>query len=750
MPTIETVRKALMTELQREAPDLEKILALSADLVESDPDHVWFRVDASHVERLGQELVSRKELALAELIKNSYDADAHNVTVTFTDSDISISDDGIGMTRAELVEGFMRLSTPMKVDVPRSPVLHRDRAGSKGIGRFAAQRLGARLTVDTKPRKGGSAIAIDINWDRFDKHKDLTAIPSPLRRGSRGKPGTTLTISRIRDSWNKAAIDEALLFIGPLVQPFSLGTSNRTNNLTASDFQVILRGGTASDATGSDGLTAHDVLRPLYDLAVAEITGWVDERGRARVSVESRQLGLIARDAYVRVDDNALFTELSDVRLKAYYYIRKRPWLPAGPEGSVLREALSRQGGIRLYRNGFRVHPYGERNNDWLKLDQGYALRETLLQAYGNQNFLGFIEVQDRTGERFQETASREGLLRTPAVEQLEVFGAETLRDAVRLVNASAAKKVRDLAGDIPSGKRVTDRLRGAEKTVAAVRTARGKQKTELLDKLVTDLRQARLDVNRIEKRYIHELGMLRVLATLGITVAEFVHEMRNTIVFLLSNITGLGKHAKTASAKEDFEDLQTNLKRLRAYTDYFHQAIVDNEKRELEALEVRKTLTYFRKFASPLTESLGINIATSVNGGRDLHTVEMHESEFTSILLNLLSNSIKAINRARRQEGIIQIHAFGTNDDVVILFSDNGDGIERERWERVFDAFESTTALPLPRSGKHEQLAGMGLGLKIVRDIVAGRGGSARVVEPAENLATTIRITLPRSPSQS
>ncbi len=110
-----------------------------------DLTNVSFSVDAGIIDRLGRELVSKKETAVSELIKNAYDADAENVRLIFIDADtesgeLTIEDDGSGMTLFELVNGFMRISSFDKAENPNSPVYKRQRAGRKGIGRF--QRSG--------------------------------------------------------------------------------------------------------------------------------------------------------------------------------------------------------------------------------------------------------------------------------------------------------------------------------------------------------------------------------------------------------------------------------------------------------------------------------------------------------------------------------------------------------------------------------------------------------------------------------
>ena len=113
---------------------------------------VGFSVDAGLIQRLGYELVGKAETAVSELIKNSYDADATIVEVEFVDTNeeggtLIISDNGVGMTQSQLLNGFMRISSTDKVHNPTSSIFHRTKAGKKGIGRFAAQRLGEQLTI---------------------------------------------------------------------------------------------------------------------------------------------------------------------------------------------------------------------------------------------------------------------------------------------------------------------------------------------------------------------------------------------------------------------------------------------------------------------------------------------------------------------------------------------------------------------------------------------------------------------------
>src|SRR4051812_32069979 len=169
---------ALRRELDADSPNMDRIAALTARLMETDPERVRFSIDAGHVRRLGAELIGRTDTALAELVKNAYDADATEVTLRFVNADepggsVPIEDNGSGMGGDDLVNGFMRLSTSHKIDEPLSPRFGRPRAGRKGIGRFAAQRLGNALRITTRQDGADRALRVDLSWSQFRSGKEL-------------------------------------------------------------------------------------------------------------------------------------------------------------------------------------------------------------------------------------------------------------------------------------------------------------------------------------------------------------------------------------------------------------------------------------------------------------------------------------------------------------------------------------------------------------------------------------------------
>lgn len=146
------LKKRLSDEIQKESSDNNLILALSSEIAKLDDSQVRFSVDAGIINRLGKELVGKHETAVSELVKNAFDADATEVNLVFENAwyaggTLIIEDNGTGMTKDQLINGFMRLSSSDKIHNPISDKYKRTRAGRKGIGRFATQRLGSKLTI---------------------------------------------------------------------------------------------------------------------------------------------------------------------------------------------------------------------------------------------------------------------------------------------------------------------------------------------------------------------------------------------------------------------------------------------------------------------------------------------------------------------------------------------------------------------------------------------------------------------------
>jgi signal transduction histidine kinase len=232
----------------------------------------------------------------------------------------------------------------------------------------------------------------------------------------------------------------------------------------------------------------------------------------------------------------------------------------------------------------------------------------------------------------------------------------------------------------------------------------------------------------------------------MGLTIAEFTHDFSHLAETMELTVIAI----KSAAAKSP-EALEAKLSRfedqfrqVRAYTAHFGNMLTSNASRTLQAIDLYAFARKFREDMAALFDRRGMELIVERPAEYDIYTAKMHPSEWSSILLNLLTNSIKATKRAVRQGKFLIRVGVASPGFVFLEFSDNGDGIPKANRDRVFDAFFTTTGGSLARASDASQAVGTGLGLKIVADIVQSAGGQVEVVDPPEGYATTIRITVP------
>jgi len=737
------LREELLTTLQEEKVDISQVLALATELAKNDPDNIRFFTDAGILRRLGYELVSRQETAVSELVKNAYDADATSVDLIFSNADepggtLEILDNGIGMTREELVDGFMRLSSDVKIREPISPRYKRQRAGRKGIGRFAVQRLGSQLTITTQTKEADYAWCVKIDWDQYLPGQELTAVSSRIEKIAKvQEEGTSLLIENLRDSWRESQIRRIWRYVSDLLQPFPLSPK-----ATPTDYDPGFRA-EFYRSEGDDLKVVADEETEIFKHTVAEIDASVDSRGRGKWGIASRRFPEI-NDDQIPIgsdynDPSVQFKHLRDIRLKAYYFIYQAGLLPPMMDRTIRRIA-NEWGGIRLYSNGFRVLPYGENQDDWLDLDKVSARRQ-ILPPISNVNFFGFVEVTDPKGERFEETASREGLIENEAFKELTSFAFRVLRAAVlRVAEARQTKRIaagRESQIEYPPEEKIQKALH----ELREITHSQGEveyQAESVIQELEVGFQQLRSQ----QADLIDELGMLRVLASLGILIGEFTHEIGHTLTATALNFQNLTRMIlEPDSAKNLAKNLESNIDRISSYARYFDRTVRANIRRELEPQELGDVLLRFQRELEPSAQRRGIQMETDVKGF-DLYTVPMHGSELASILFNFYSNALKAIRRAKPEQGRILIRCGQEEEVVHIEFCDNGDGIPKELQERIFNPFFTTTTYG--GGDPDEDLQGTGLGLKIVFDIVSGYEGEVYVANPPEDFVTCFRVDLP------
>jgi signal transduction histidine kinase len=401
-------------------------------------DRLHFDVSTGLKRVLGRELITDDEVAIFELVKNSFDAGADNVQLYFDADAIVIADNGSGMSYEDLTGKWLFVAYSSKrkerssEDFRNIAADRRHYAGSKGIGRFSSDRLGAEVVIQSRPRGRTKAVhRLTVNWELFEKdakehfekvpvryaEQDAFELPGELRKfESTLKHGTVVTIQQLRRPWPRQRILDLKASLAKLINPFGEDADGFGIHITAPEELAEdkrLRAQSAKDGEGPlpkvlvNGQIGNFIFSTLQDKTTF-----------IRVAIDGDELHTTLTDrgeVIYRIAEPNPYEHLSDAGFKCeIYYLNqsakntftRRVGLPSVQFGSVF-----------LFRNNFRVYPIGEDGNDWFGFDrrkqQGYA------RFLGTREIIGRVDVSG-SDDDFQEASSRnQGLIETSAVAQL-------------------------------------------------------------------------------------------------------------------------------------------------------------------------------------------------------------------------------------------------------------------------------------------------------------------------------------------
>lgn len=404
----------------------------------SENTELHFDVSSGLKSVLGRELITDDEVAIFELVKNSFDANAKRVDLYFGNDQIVVADDGIGMTYEDLRSKWLRVAYSSKRDTNRTDdfrdgiAKRKHYAGSKGIGRLSSDRLGEVVVLQTRAvsEAAGPVHSITVDWSLFDKDhlerfEDIGVIYSPQSPEfelphvlPKLAHGTAITIKKTRRTWSRDSILILKSALAKLINPFGA---------EADGFRISIH---APLELKADHAAKEQAAAKGIDLSPnAQVNG---EVGNFIFSTLQEKTTFID----VKIDSQGDYIEssLTD-RGELIYRIREpnvyKLLTHAGFQCQVFflntaaKNTFTRRMGVEsknfgsvfLFRNGFRVFPVGEAGDDWLGMDyrkqQGYA------RFLGTRDVIGRIDVSGANSD-FQEASSRNtGLIETPAVEQL-------------------------------------------------------------------------------------------------------------------------------------------------------------------------------------------------------------------------------------------------------------------------------------------------------------------------------------------
>lgn len=726
-----------------------------------------FRAEARLLQELGERLVAQPEVALVELIKNSYDADASCCDIGFSSDGkvLVVQDNGHGMTKEEFETRWMTIATSKKAEERISRRYGRELTGQKGIGRFAVRFLGSKLRVvsisnDLK-RQCKTRLEAYFDWHKIDENSSLvdTEIPYQLYRAEDDEAiGTTLEISGLRRGGTFALNPKFRSSVLNIVSPISgldrgRFTRNKKNNAIDPGFMANLPGDDASDSI--------DVAKYVLDNAWAKLSIDLDD------DVLSFSISYLGEKPKYNLSLNYPNSISSGLHADIRFFPRRAGLFSGkGIDGRTAYTWVRQNSGVIVVDRGFRVKPYGDRDDDWLALgiDAAANSREwrtslaqenfpvlpkerndpalnPALNLPANHQLIGavFLKSSNKKNPDNEEdiipSTDREGFLRTDGFFQLT----EIVRAGIEfLAKADKARMLEEqevLAKE--AAKQVKEEYRAAIEFVQSVPTLSAVEK----NRLVKDYSHLSKKIEEVEYYDREARRKLEVMGSLGVVAGFLTHEASR----IVSTINDAAEVLKKLSEKnsdflpylntleESYEALKSHLEYTKLFVDTTHNFKLAVFK---SAPQVRRVVEKFGKFAADRGVIVKIDIPS------DVSVPPMPVTVYSGILLNLYTNALKAVLAKDTSSGTLEILFKARSNGIhhVIEVLDTGVGIPTNVMSRIWDPlFTTTSRLNNPLG------SGMGLGLSLVKQLVEQSKGKIELIPaPSKPFSTCFRVSFP------
>lgn len=707
-----------------------------------------FSVDSHLLLELGERLVARRSIALAELVKNAYDADAAKVVIRLENvrkqgGTIVVEDDGCGMTFENFVEGWMLIATGEKRKEPKSRRYKRLRTGEKGIGRFACRVLSNRLVLESvavvsSGRK--EKISATFEWEKFKSGSKVDDILVPYRKEQVAydtATGTKLTLEDTREPWEEKDINDLRRDLLNLVSEYApeIASMERKEKKRDPGFQIIIQVPEFPEFEGP-------IFDQFLEYSWARLIGRISSAGTPTYDLHIRRI-----NKRLRYSPERTFAEVGETFFRVDMFIYRKEYFAGLPISLTDARKIGRErAGVRIFLDKFRVFPYGEPTDDWLGLDTAKAGRVTAfveltekeedlerpgLFLPGNNQLFGAVFLSRARNPNIILTVTRDRLLANKAFDELRRY----VRLGIEWMTLQYARFGAETRGEARA-----DPLRPLETARDKVLKKKEDLGPEATAEIVQALDLARRAFEDRENERISEISMLRVLATTGTLISVFEHELSNMIAALGHETKVIMSYVEELPPEYRSKIIETS-KRLQSWVESIEQyasqigRMMGRESRDrprsfpLRPLLDEMVAPFDYHFQETHTEF--INEVTP-----DLRLPPMFRAEIYSIFLNLITNSVKAVKKSPIRK--IAVRGSRSDSEIRVLVLDTGPGVPSDKREEIFKPFVSDSE-PDILFGK-----GTGLGLTIVRSILDTYGGKVRFIDPPENWNACVEVLLP------
>lgn len=663
-----------------------------------------FKPKAHILTLLGEELIKSPVMAIYELVKNSYDADATKSDVYFRNIDnienaaIIIEDDGIGMT-SEIVEDVWLepgsdFRKPVKNGVrqiTKSPISQRIPMGEKGVGRFAVHKLGSKILLISRPllieynkekdkiiskKLANYEIEIFINWKDFNQSKHLSDIPIKWKIRTekknfrfKEKSGTYIHISGLNETWTKGMArdlkGQTLSMLSPKVEENSFKINLNFDNQWLVDFPSADK---------------------IIDEAPYKVTAYIDSKfnlifeydfflknnnkiGKREIKNDS------AYNKNIKFDIKPLFREnlekkeysKEQIEILLNKFDSDTQTLPFGNiyiefysfdldsislrdytnDAAIIKSILKEQAGIKVFKGDLRVFDYGEKGNDWLGLD---LMRIQNKEWFSNNQNIGYIYLDAETSSCLVEKTNREGFIKNEAFDffylileyLLTQIKSERLVDRNKWLNYNQKSSTNLFDAKISNFKAL----------VEDADMNNDEKKKKILE-----------EAEKLESKYEEDKKILLIPAGVGMTASVALHEIEKLVPRMEETVK---------SQPFQKEIITEQVEELKQYTEGIISVLRKGGDKQIDIKEsINKAFSNYKLKLSDRKIIFEIVVEDGVS------TINVDKRFFITMLMNIIDNSIYWLETVNKVDKGIYVNVKKENSSIIITIADNGPGFK-------------------------------------------------------------------------
>jgi len=730
-----------------------------------------FSSDSQLLSELGERLIASNKIALAELVKNAYDADATtcHIWLANDNAELVVRDDGHGMTENEFLDNWMTIATRNRTEEPHSRKYNRPVTGSKGVGRFAVRNLGKHLKLTTVAKRGEDdyrELTATFDWEGFESVEGITdkTIEYRVSDVSEADLGTELRISNLDEDWNQDKLEEV---------------ADEVLSITSPPYKTS--GSEIQDSSNSDPGFSVYFAKPGEESTRTSAVHEIYERDVARVEISTHN-GKVTFDyqysyGYDEPNRRSYTFDLEDPQIEGVSgeirYFPKRKGVFRGMDsidGNNARAWMSENGGVRVIDNGFQVPPYGNPGNDWLNLEHSEARRERKwrssfatnhlpgegltpkeirkrqLNIPPKRQILGAMHIsshpaeQDESGpasDRLMADMNRQGLVENEAFSQLREIARGAL-EILAIIDIEEQAKKKEREAD-ESKDDVSEAIDDAKSAIED----RDDIPQEAKEELQKQYEEIEEEVEEYQERTEKREAAVESMHLLGVVTGFMSHETDEMLQSAERMLTEWRKvpederdpkfEKRLEVTEQAVDDLQNHL----GYAKRFMGALEDGSE---TVFPVRPRVREVIEQMERVTEPRHIETVNDVPDG--LESPKVNISLYSGVLLNLYSNALKAVMPISLAEGDRRVRFEAENDDGVhrLRIMDTGVGVPDGVKDRIFDPLFSTSNVEedSPLGG------GTGMGLYIIEQVLETVDGSIELVDAPDDYRTCFEVTIP------